>query len=293
MYILSVNRLVNGNKIIDDGVKNAIFFPSARTVGPVASGTLDRKIGTGTGTGYQTFEYPYERVFFSSERFRVRRSRHIKRVSQLLLYSRPFSTGMHFTRNLITVLSLWLLVQVVVSMRLVVQRVHSASVTVVQEEGKVLVSQIGAGLLALVGLHEHDTKVDLQYCCKRLVACKLWDNANGGLWRHSVKQKQLDCLLVSQFTLHGTLSKKNQPDYKLAMKALPAEAMYQQFVEMVRNEYQADRVHDGVFGAMMDVALVNDGPVTIIIDSKPQPPPNAVALVDAESENLVRDDQGP
>lgn len=155
-------------------------------------------------------------------------------------------------------------------MRLVVQRVKSASVTV---EGTT-VSQIGPGLLALVGLHEHDTVDDLQFCCKRLLACKLWENENGGQWRQSVKQKNFACLLVSQFTLYGTLSKKNQPDYKLAMKATAAEQLYSQFVEMVRTEYPADNmIRDGVFGAMMDVALVNDGPVTIIIESEPQQQP--------------------
>jgi D-aminoacyl-tRNA deacylase len=167
----------------------------------------------------------------------------------------------------------------VASMRLVVQRVKSASVTV---EGNI-VSQIGPGILALVGLHEHDTEADAQYCCKRLLACKLWDNENGGMWRHSVKQKNMACLLVSQFTLYGTLSKKNQPDYKLAMKAAPAEKLYQQFVEMVRNEYQEDKVHDGVFGAMMDVALVNDGPVTIIIESEPLSPVTLDGAVDEGS----------
>lgn len=159
------------------------------------------------------------------------------------------------------------------AMRLVVQRVKSASVVVEGHQ----VSQIGPGILALVGLHEYDTTTDLEYCCKRLLACKLWaNNNNDGQWRHSVKQKGFACLLVSQFTLYGTLSKKNQPDYKLAMKTVPAEQLYTQFVEMVRHQYEADKVKDGVFGAMMDVELINDGPVTIIIESEPQvptPPP--------------------
>ena len=168
----------------------------------------------------------------------------------------------------IAILLLTLVNHATTAMRLVVQRVRSASVVVEGHQ----VSQIGPGLLALVGLHEHDTEADLEYCCKRLLACKLWENDNGGLWRHSVKQKGFSCLLVSQFTLYGTLSKKNQPDYKLAMKANPAEQLYSQFVEMVRNQYEADKVKDGVFGAMMDVELINDGPVTIIIESEPQLP---------------------
>jgi D-tyrosyl-tRNA(Tyr) deacylase len=152
-------------------------------------------------------------------------------------------------------------------MRIVVQRVRSASVTVQDKK----VSEIGPGLLALVGLHEDDTDADLQHCCKRLLGCKLWSNDNGGLWRHSVKQKSFSCLCVSQFTLYGTLSKKNQPDYKRAMKSAPAEEMYGKFLDMLRKEYEPEKVQDGVFGAMMDVALVNDGPVTIVIESDPQP----------------------
>jgi D-aminoacyl-tRNA deacylase len=152
-------------------------------------------------------------------------------------------------------------------MRLVVQRVKSASVAV---DGNLISQTDGPGLLALVSLHENDTVSDLQYCCRRLLACKLWENEQGGMWRHSVKQRNYSLLLVSQFTLYGTLSKKNQPDYKLAMKASPAKDLYTEFINMVRDQYEADKVHDGVFGAMMDVSLVNDGPVTIIIESEMQ-----------------------
>ena len=89
--------------------------------------------------------------------------------------------------------------------------------------------------------------------------------------RHGAKQRGLDILCVSQFTLYGKLTKKNQPDYKAAMKAIPAKAMYENFLELLRSQYETDKIHDGVFGAMMDVALVNDGPVTIVIDSDALP----------------------
>jgi D-aminoacyl-tRNA deacylase len=153
-------------------------------------------------------------------------------------------------------------------MRLVVQRVQSASVTVEEK----VVSQIGPGLVALVGLHVDDTIEDATYCCRQLLNCKLWSNANDRPWKQSVKQKQYQCLLVSQFTLYGTVSNKAcQPDYKLAMKSEPARALYEQFVQMVRSNYggnDAHQVQDGVFGVMMDVALVNDGPVTLVLDSR-------------------------
>jgi len=149
------------------------------------------------------------------------------------------------------------------AMRLVVQKVKSASVTV---DGSV-VSSIGPGIMALVGIHENDTKDDLEYCAKKLLGCKLWDNDNGGQWRHGVKQRNLEVLCVSQFTLYGKLTKKNQPDYKASMKAIPAKVMYEQFLDSLKSKYEDEKIQDGVFGAMMDVALVNDGPVTIVIDS--------------------------
>jgi D-tyrosyl-tRNA(Tyr) deacylase len=179
----------------------------------------------------------------------------------LLIISLPISPTPTSTRIVATA-----------AMRIVVQRVKSASVTV--GEGSRVVSKIGPGVLALVGLHEHDTDYDVQECCKKLLACKLWSNEAGGMWRHSVKQKNYEVLLVSQFTLYGTLSKKNQPDYKLAMKSEPAQAMWNKFVDAVRTSYESEKVFDGVFGAMMDVELVNDGPVTLIIESNPRPSPN-------------------
>ena len=148
-------------------------------------------------------------------------------------------------------------------MRVVVQRVKSASVTV---EG-IVVSQIGPGVLALVGLHENDTETDLQFCCKRLLACKVFDNENEVAWRHGVKQKGFEVLCVSQFTLYGTLTKKHQPDYKRAMKSVLAKDYYETFINMLKTDYEPGKIQDGLFGAMMDVALVNDGPVTIVIES--------------------------
>lgn len=152
------------------------------------------------------------------------------------------------------------------AMRLVLQRVRSASVRV---EGET-VSQIGPGVMALVGLHEHDTEDNIQECCRKLLAAKMWANDNGGQWRHGVKQRNLEVLCVSQFTLYGTLSKKNQPDYKLAMKSVPAQALYDKFLALLKENYEDDKIFDGKFGAMMDVELINDGPVTLVIESEPK-----------------------
>jgi D-aminoacyl-tRNA deacylase len=153
-------------------------------------------------------------------------------------------------------------------MRIIVQRVRSASVTV---DGQI-VSQIGPGLVALVGIHELDTDQDVQYCARRLLGAKLWENDSGASWRHGVKTKGYQILCVSQFTLYGTLTnKKWQPDYKLAMKSQPAQDLYIQFLSQLKQDYELEgKILDGKFGAMMDVALVNDGPVTIIIESEPK-----------------------
>lgn len=169
-------------------------------------------------------------------------------------------------------------------MRVVVQRVKSASVTTT--ENRKVVSSIGPGIVALVGLHQRDTPAQLQECCKQLLSCKLWENDKGSGWRQSVIQQQFQILLVSQFTLYGTTSRKGTMDYQSAMKTEPARTMYDQFVSMVREAYEAklqnsgkkdqeppypasERVMDGVFGAMMEVELVNDGPVTLVLESEP------------------------
>ncbi|GAY34655.1 hypothetical protein CUMW_012610 [Citrus unshiu] len=126
------------------------------------------------------------------------------------------------------------------AMRAVVQRVASASVEV---EGR-LVSEIGPGLLVLVGLHESDTDADADY----------------------VMQKKYGVLLVSQFTLYGIL-KGNKPDFHVAMPPQKAKPFYDSLVDKFRKSYNPDAIKDGVFGALMKVNLVNDGPVTMQLDS--------------------------
>jgi D-tyrosyl-tRNA(Tyr) deacylase len=86
--------------------------------------------------------------------------------------------------------------------------------------------------------------------------------------------------------LYGKLTKKHQPDYKHAMKTHAAEVMYIEFLDMLKSNYEPNKIKDGVFGAMMDVALVNDGPVTIVIESTP-PPPAALNQPETAAEKLV------
>ncbi|DAZ94650.1 TPA: hypothetical protein N0F65_000930 [Lagenidium giganteum] len=148
-------------------------------------------------------------------------------------------------------------------MRVVLQRVTSGSVTV---EGSV-VGQIGRGLVCLVGIGRDDTEEDAEFCCRRLLNARLWPDAKGAQWKTSVLSNDLEVLLVSQFTLHGFFQ-GNKPDFHLSMSPGPAKEFFDQFVARVGREHKPEKVAQGVFGAYMEVALVNDGPVTMMIDSK-------------------------
>lgn len=161
-------------------------------------------------------------------------------------------------------------------MRAVLQRVLSASVEV---EGEV-VSRIGPGLLCLVGLHAADAEggeaeATAQRLAKKIVGLRLWeDPATGKPWSQGVVARGYEILLVSQFTLYGNCSKGTRPDFSKAMKTEDAEALYKYVLARVRAESEreglgADRVRDGVFGAMMKVSLENDGPVTMTLDYPP------------------------
>ncbi|KAJ4818236.1 D-tyrosyl-tRNA(Tyr) deacylase [Rhynchospora pubera] len=146
-----------------------------------------------------------------------------------------------------------------------VQRVLSASVEV---EGRI-VSQIGPGLLVLVGIHEADADSDADYICRKVLNMRLFPNEETGkAWDQSVVQRDYEVLLVSQFTLYGVL-KGNKPDFHVAMPPQIAKPFYASLVEKLQKAYSSDAVKDGIFGAMMKVNLVNDGPVTMQLDSSP------------------------
>ncbi|KAI9219435.1 D-tyrosyl-tRNA deacylase [Blastocladiella britannica] len=150
-------------------------------------------------------------------------------------------------------------------MRAIVQRVSRASVTV---EGRV-VSSIRRGLMVLVGLVHDDTADDVDYIVRKLVAMRLFDDpATGAAWKKSAKDLDLDILCVSQFTLYGSMTNGNKPDFHLSMPAAAARVTYSEFLAKMRKAYREDRIHDGEFQAMMDVELVNDGPVTLTLDSR-------------------------
>ena len=146
-------------------------------------------------------------------------------------------------------------------MRLVLQRVTEASVTVDGET----VGNIGRGLMVLCGISEDDDEAAAEWACRKLLGIRLWE-ADGKPWAHSVTQAKLGVLLVSQFTLHAQL-KGNKPDFHRAMKPELSRPFWNKFVQRVTQAHKGLPVQTGVFGAKMDVSLVNDGPVTIELDS--------------------------
>ena len=147
-------------------------------------------------------------------------------------------------------------------MRAVIQRVSRASVTI---EDK-LRSEIGEGLLILLGIEEADDDTDIDWLCNKIVNLRIFDD-DQGIMNHSILETGGQILAVSQFTLHAKTKKGNRPSYIKAARPEHAQPLYKKFVDLLSSLLQKD-VKTGEFGAMMMVGLVNDGPVTIIIDTK-------------------------
>ncbi len=148
-------------------------------------------------------------------------------------------------------------------MRLVIQRVTGASVSVPAEAYE---SKIGKGLLVLAAFIDEDTEEDLEWCARKLAAMRIFDDEDG-VMNLSVKDVDGEILVVSQFTLYASTVKGNRPSYIKAAKPDVAVPLYEKFMELVE-EQSGKSVGRGIFGADMKVELVNDGPVTIIVDSK-------------------------
>lgn len=147
-------------------------------------------------------------------------------------------------------------------MRAVIQRVTKASVTI---DGKIH-SQIGSGLLVLLGIEDADTEEDIQWLSGKIVNLRIFDDANG-VMNESVRDKNGDIILVSQFTLHASTKKGNRPSYIKASKPDVAIPLYEKMIQQLSADL-GKTVGTGSFGADMKVELLNDGPVTILIDSK-------------------------
>jgi D-tyrosyl-tRNA(Tyr) deacylase len=147
-------------------------------------------------------------------------------------------------------------------MKVVIQRVFSASVTIDSK----IVAEIQKGLLVLVGIEDADTQEDTNWLCQKIANLRIFGDEND-VMNLSVRDIDGEIIVVSQFTLQASTKKGNRPSYMKASKPDMAIPIYENFVEQLEKEL-GKKVQTGVFGADMKVSLLNDGPVTIIIDSK-------------------------
>ncbi|NQV03675.1 MAG: D-tyrosyl-tRNA(Tyr) deacylase [Bacteroidia bacterium] len=147
-------------------------------------------------------------------------------------------------------------------MRIVLQRVSQASVVI---DGKTVAS-IGKGLLLLLGIEEVDNQDDIDWLVGKIIRLRIFPD-DEGVMNRSIIEADGEIIVVSQFTLHASTKKGNRPSYIRAAKPETAIPLYNQFLQSLGSVH-GKPVQTGDFGAMMDVSLINDGPVTIIIDSK-------------------------
>ena len=147
-------------------------------------------------------------------------------------------------------------------MRAVIQRVSSASVVVNDQT----ISKIGFGLMVLLGIEDSDSMDDIEWLSKKIANLRIFNDPNG-VMNLSLTETGRDAIVVSQFTLHAATKKGNRPSYIRAAKPDIAVPLYEAFVRKMETDL-GKKIGTGIFGADMKVALVNDGPVTIIIDTK-------------------------
>ncbi len=147
-------------------------------------------------------------------------------------------------------------------MRVVIQRVKKASVTI---EGMIK-DEIGPGLLVLAGIEDADDLSDIEWLGNKIVQLRIF-NDEAGVMNLSVMETGGSIMVISQFTLHAKTKKGNRPSYIKAARHEIAIPLYESFIKKL-SDITGKRIATGEFGAMMDVSLINDGPVTIIIDTK-------------------------
>ena len=147
-------------------------------------------------------------------------------------------------------------------MRAVIQRVKHADVTVSDD----VVGRIGPGLLIFLGIESKDDSEDINWLCKKITQLRVFNDANG-VMNLSVLEQGGEAMVISQFTLHASTKKGNRPSYIRAAKPEQAIPLYEEFISQLQ-ALLGKNVASGIFGADMKVNLLNDGPVTIIIDTK-------------------------
>jgi D-tyrosyl-tRNA(Tyr) deacylase len=147
-------------------------------------------------------------------------------------------------------------------MRVVIQRVNEASVSI----NKVVKGEIQTGLLVLLGIEHEDNQADIEWLVSKIIRLRIFDDSQG-VMNLSIQEVNGEILVVSQFTLHAKTKKGNRPSYIQAASSDIAIPLYKRFIQRIEQEI-GKPVATGEFGAMMQVSLVNDGPVTIFVDSK-------------------------
>ena len=145
-------------------------------------------------------------------------------------------------------------------MRIVIQRVSRASVTIDRE----ISGEIDRGLLLLVGIHETDTKAEADWCCSKIPRLRIFEDDEGKM-NLSAQDINGGILVVSQFTLYGNTKKGTRPSFIEAARPEVAEPLYEHMIDKLKKE-SGLKIESGEFGAMMDVELINYGPVTIILE---------------------------
>jgi D-tyrosyl-tRNA(Tyr) deacylase len=147
-------------------------------------------------------------------------------------------------------------------MRAVIQRVKKASVTI----NGAVISEIGPGLLVFVGIEESDTITDAEWLGNKIVQLRIFNDSNG-IMNLPVMETGGNIMVISQFTLHAKTKKGNRPSYIKAARPETAIPLYESFIKVL-SDLSGKKIATGEFGAMMNIELINDGPVTIIIDTK-------------------------
>ncbi|XP_046972030.1 D-aminoacyl-tRNA deacylase-like [Vanessa cardui] len=149
-------------------------------------------------------------------------------------------------------------------MKAIIQRVTNAKV-ILNDEIPVSISN---GICVLVGFHKEDTLKDLEYIVKKILSVRLFTDDNNKKWQNSVMDKQLEVLIISQYTIYNGW-KGNTPDFHKTMDGEKSQEFYTKLIDLAREMYDPEKVKDGVFGIYRQLYLENDGPVTFQIDSPP------------------------
>ncbi|CDF89323.1 ZYBA0S04-01486g1_1 [Zygosaccharomyces bailii CLIB 213] len=150
-------------------------------------------------------------------------------------------------------------------MKVVLQKVSQAAVTV---ESRVVSSSIKSGYFLLVGISTEDTMEDVERLSNKVLTIRVFGDDDASFWKKNIKEANGEILSVSQFTLMARTKKGTKPDLHMAQKGHLAKELYEKFLSLLRQGLGQDKVQDGEFGAMMSCSLTNEGPITIILDTK-------------------------